>query len=91
MSPKEKKEGSEDISMTLAEEAKTVFTRVDQASKSGEKLTTEDIYEKKSQLKKSSTEQQRIIAVCGDEHSWILVRTSKLSSSWSYHEASAWE
>ncbi|VDM54549.1 unnamed protein product [Angiostrongylus costaricensis] len=39
-----------DISATLTEEDKNVFTNIDQAAKSGKKLAIEDIYQKKSQL-----------------------------------------
>ncbi|RCN39976.1 DNA gyrase/topoisomerase IV, A subunit [Ancylostoma caninum] len=48
--PKEKKEKIADISMTMTEEDKNVFTNIDQASKAGKKLAIEDIYQKKSQL-----------------------------------------
>ncbi|EYC08717.1 hypothetical protein Y032_0064g3495 [Ancylostoma ceylanicum] len=48
--PKEKKEKVADISMTMTEEDKNVFTNIDQASKTGKKLAIEDIYQKKSQL-----------------------------------------
>ncbi|KAJ1355341.1 hypothetical protein KIN20_012717 [Parelaphostrongylus tenuis] len=51
--------------MALTEEDKSVFTNIDQASKSGKKLTVKDIYQKKkSQLKHASTAQQRIVTVC---------------------------
>ncbi|KAK5978496.1 DNA gyrase/topoisomerase IV A subunit [Trichostrongylus colubriformis] len=48
--PKDKKEKIADISMTMTEEDKNVFTNIDQAAKKGKKLAIEDIYQKKSQL-----------------------------------------
>ncbi|KJH51305.1 DNA gyrase/topoisomerase IV, A subunit [Dictyocaulus viviparus] len=47
---KEKQERVADISMTMTEEDRNVFTNLDQVSKSGKKLAIEDIYQKKSQL-----------------------------------------
>ncbi|KAK6037902.1 hypothetical protein COOONC_24593 [Cooperia oncophora] len=47
---KEKKEKIADISMTMTEEDRNVFTNIDQASNKGKKLAIEDIYQKKSQL-----------------------------------------
>ncbi|VDO55007.1 unnamed protein product [Haemonchus placei] len=48
--PKEHKEKIADISMTMTEEDKNVFTNIDQAASKGKKLAIEDIYQKKSQL-----------------------------------------
>ncbi|CAJ0604912.1 unnamed protein product [Cylicocyclus nassatus] len=48
--PKEKKEKIADISTTMTEEDRNVFTNIDQAPKTGKKLAIEDIYQKKSQL-----------------------------------------
>ncbi|PIO74202.1 DNA gyrase/topoisomerase IV, A subunit [Teladorsagia circumcincta] len=48
--PKDKKDKIADISMTMTEEDKNVFTNIDQAATKGKKLAIEDIYQKKSQL-----------------------------------------
>ncbi|KAK6016639.1 DNA gyrase/topoisomerase IV, A subunit [Ostertagia ostertagi] len=48
--PKDKKDKIADISMTMTEEDRNVFTNIDQAATKGKKLAIEDIYQKKSQL-----------------------------------------
>ncbi|GMT15036.1 hypothetical protein PFISCL1PPCAC_6333, partial [Pristionchus fissidentatus] len=48
-SPKKKKTDNADVSMTMTEEDRAVFTNIDQKKGKG-KLSIEDIYQKKSQL-----------------------------------------